>query len=242
MEILALLSGLLQAGTGIWQAFKSDELADEERPSYTVPKEVEQSLNIAKQQAYGTMPGYELAKRNIEQQQATQLNRVQNVAGSGSDVLGAASGMNLATNRAMGGLDARNEMYQQQSLARLQNSLLNRGAYTEKEFMFNEFEPYKSSQAASAVMGEGAIQNIAGGVGASMTNYMSYKQNEKLIDALLNPSTKQPTQSGTGQSSYWDNILLQQLYSGSQKKPYDTGTSFDPYLNMIYGQQLYSKP
>ena len=181
---LAALSGLVQLGTGIWQAFKSEDLSKETRPEYKTPVEAQQALNIAKQQAYGAMPGYQQAKGNIEQQQETQASKMLNVADSGTDVLGAMSGLNLATNRANAGLDVQNEAYKSAGLSRLQSSLMGMAQYKDKEFDLNQMQPYQSSQQASSVLGEGAIQNLAGGFNTGVQNYMGYKTTQDMMDRI----------------------------------------------------------
>jgi hypothetical protein len=234
MEILALLSGLLQVGTGIWQAFKSDDLSKEERPVYTVPKEAEQALNVAKQQAYGTMPGYNQALGNIQQQEATSISKAKEVAQSGSDILGFISGQNLATNRALGGLDAANEQYKASGLRNLQGALGTRAAYSDKAFDINQMQPYLQAMQASSVMGEGAIQNIAGGVNAGISNYIGYKQNQDMMDTYrdIYGSGKQQTQPGTYNTwlntpgnAYgdWLTSMLSGIY-GQSSSPIGTNT------------------
>lgn len=185
---LSAISGLVSLGTGIWQAIKSNKLS-KERPPYEKPKEVDESLKVAQQQAYGTMPGYNQALSNIQQQNASQYGRMLDVASSGTDVLGAIAGQNVATNMALGQLDAANEQYKYNALRNLQSQLLTSAKYSDKETQFNVIDPYMQSQAASAVLGEGAIQNISGGLMGSLSNYMSYKQNQELLDRLF-PKTQ----------------------------------------------------
>ena len=217
MEILALLSGLINVGTGIWQAFKSDELADQEGPEYKAPKEADQALAIAKNMAYSDMPGYGQAVSNIQQSEASAMSRAKEVAQSGSDVLGFASGQNLATNRAYAGLDAANEQYKVNAMRNLQQALGIRAGYSDKEFDVNQMQPYLSAQQASSVLGEGAIQNIAGGVNASLTNYLGYKQTDDLLDRLYGPTNKTSQNKNQDPENNWYNSLLQKAYFDANK-------------------------
>lgn len=227
MLTLSALSGLLSLGTGIWQAFKSNDLAKEERPEYKAPKEADQALNVAKQQAYGDMPGYENAKQNIEQQSATAFNRATNVSDSGSDILGATAGLNLGANRAVGALDANNAQYRSNAIRNLQGALGVRAGYTDQEFKVNQMDPYLSSQQASSVMGEGAIQNISGGVNSSISNYMSYKMNQDWMD-MMYPGTKS-TQSPQSPS----NIPQKLSYLGGGQFPTQSNSFVDKYVSQM---------
>lgn len=175
---LAALSGIVQLGTGIWQAIQSGKQSEVERPKYETPKEVGQATNIASQLAYGTMPGYGEAMSNIQQQEASQVSKIQNAADSGSDVLGSITSLNLGTNRNIRNLDAANTQFKSTALRGLQGQLMNQATYSDKEQQYNVIQPYEEAMAASSVLGEGAIQNIAGAANTSIGNYMSYKVNQ----------------------------------------------------------------
>lgn len=189
MEWLAAISALLQVGTGIWQGIKGSQAANEERPTYEMPDEVKQLLGIAQQQAYGDMPGYQQAKSNIEQQAATGFSRAENVAQSGSDLLGYVAASGVGQNRAMNELAASNAAYQTQQKERLKDALRIVAGYQDQEFNVNQLQPYQESQDAAAVMREGAIQNIVGGVQGGVSNYMSYDLYSKMLGLDNNASS-----------------------------------------------------
>jgi hypothetical protein len=222
MLTLSVLSGLLSLGTGIWQAFKSNDLAKEQRPEYKAPIEADQALNVAKQQAYGSMPGEEQARQRIEQQSATAMSRATNVADSGSDVLGFAAGINKSSNDANRQVDAREEQYRSNAIRNLQGALGVRAGYTDQEFKINQMDPYASKELAGSVMKEGAIQNIAGGVNSSISNYMSYKMNQDWMDRAYG---KQPgdktTSTNDFMGDYFSNRSMGGYYPG--KKGFDPG-------------------
>jgi hypothetical protein len=207
MLTFSALSGLLSLGTGIWQAFKSNDLAKEQRPEYKAPIEADQALSVAKQQAYGNMPGYENAKQNVEQQSATAFSRGTNVADSGSDMLGLTAGINESERKGNANIDARNEQYRSNAIRNLQGALGVRAGYTDQEFKVNQMDPYLSSQQASSVMGEGAIQNIAGGVNSSISNYMSYKMNQDWMDRMYPGTKKEPATDDKTDGDWYNNLV-----------------------------------
>lgn len=189
--ILMAVSALGQIGTGIYQAVEGNEASKEERPIYDMPEEVNQALNVAKNQAYGNMPGYELAKSNIEQAGASQWSRARESASSGSDLLGFLAAQGVGQNRSMNQLAAQNQSYQSTMQQRLQQMLLNKAGWKDKEFQYNQAQPYAESQTAANVLTEGGIQNIFGGLSGAASNYMSYKQTSDLMN-LLYGNKKQP--------------------------------------------------
>ena len=222
LEALSAISGIVQIGTGIWQGIKSNEASKEPRPKYKIPESVNEATNVAEQLAYGKMPGYGEAKSNIEQQEASTLSRIQNSADSGSDVLGATTAVNLSTNRNLRALDASNEQFKSNALNNLKGQLMNEAAWKDKETQYNEIQPYEESMAASSVLGEGAIQNIAGGFNTGLNNYMSYKTNQDWLKANQSKSL-----------SAADIIAIMGAVNGGQAATTDAGAdktvqSFDP--------------
>ena len=221
MEILAALSALLGVGTGIFQLFSSDKAGKEagERPMYETPPEVDQSVNIAKQQAYGDMPGLETAKQNIEQSGAAQYNKALNTASSGSDVLGFMSGQSLAQNRSMNQLGDMNAAYKDQGLDKLKAALGMKAQYgtMEQQDNLNRWQELKGEQ---AVEEEGGIQNIFNAVSGYGSNMMAMKQNQQYMD-LLNKmygsgGTSPSGTSPSGQNYSWNTDFLKSAGYGGQ--------------------------
>ena len=172
MEWLSLIPAVLQLIGGVVQSTEASAI-DQKRPTYDIPKEVQQQVNIAQQGVYGNMPGYQQALSNLQQQEAFGINKATNVAQSGSDVLGYIAGQNLASNRALGGLAANNAQYNAQMQARLMSALANKAGYEDKAFQYNEAQPYQQAMDAKAVLTEGGMQNIYGGVSSGVKNYMT---------------------------------------------------------------------
>jgi hypothetical protein len=175
MDLSALmmgLSALVQLGTGVSQAIGGAKAGKEDRPMYEMPEEIKQLLGIAQQQAYGDMPGYGQAVSNIEQQAATGFSRAENVAQSGSDLLGYVAASGVGQNRAMNDLAATNAAYRSQQQDALQDALRIVSGYRDKEFELNKLMPFQESQDASAVLREGGIQNMFGGLNSIASYYL----------------------------------------------------------------------
>jgi len=194
MGTLSLILAALQAGTGIYQLFKGNQAKEEVRPEYKTPKEVTDMLGIAKQQSGSDMPGYNLAKSNIDQQGATSFSRAKESASSGSDLLGFLSASGVSSNRALNQLSAANEQYHTSAQDKLKNALLTTAGFKEKEFNLNEMQPYLDSMRTSAVMTEGGMQNIFGAASGYMNNYA----NSKYMDWLTGGNKDQTNTAGWG--------------------------------------------
>lgn len=172
MGTLTAILAALQAGTGIWQLIKGEQAKDTERHDYKVPKEVTDMLGIAKNQAYGNMPGYQQWLSNFEQQSATGLSRARESASSGSDLLGYVSSNNAFANRNINSLGSSNATYHQQALDKLKSALLTTSKFREKEFQVNELQPYLDAMKTSSVMTEGGLNNIFNALSGYTKNSM----------------------------------------------------------------------
>lgn len=222
MELLALLPTLLGLGTSLFQGISAGKASDEAgaRPAYKTPPEIDQAVNIAKQQAYGEMPGLQTAKQNIEQQGASQYNKALETASSGSDVLGFMSGQSLGMNRAMNQLSDANAAYKDQGLDKLKGTLGMKAQYSnmEQQDQLNRWQELKSEQ---AVEEEGAIQNAFGAVSGLSSNLIGMKQNKEYMDLLkmMYGNQGQQTQQPTAETNYEDML---------KKAKFNLNNYFDP--------------
>lgn len=176
MEILSILSALMGVGTGIFQLFKGNEAADTERPEYKIPEEYTQALGIAKRGAYSDMPGYQQAISNLQQGQASGLSQARESASSGSDLLGFLANQGVTSNRGLNQLSAQNAAYKVGAEQRYAGALGQYGQLKDKQWNINELQPYQDAMRTSAVMTEGGIQNIFGGITGGIQNYAALDQ------------------------------------------------------------------
>lgn len=221
MGTLSAILAALQLGTGIFQLFKGNQAKETERPTYTTPKEVTDMLNIAKTEAGSDMPGYGLAKSNIEQQGATSFSRAKESATSGSDLLGFLSASGVSSNKALNQLSAANEQYHVAAQDKLKNALMTTAGFKDKEFTLNQMQPYLDAMRTSAVMTEGGMQNIFGAVSGYATN----SANQKYMDWLMGNDNKDkvnPTGAGWG-------ILKPTIQSSTRE--YGSGSNLLDYVD-----------
>jgi hypothetical protein len=185
---LSILSSLIGVGSGIWQLFKGSQAADTERPEYKIPEEYTQALGIAKRGAYSDMPGYQQAISNLQQGQASGLSQARESASSGSDLLGFLANQGVTSNRGLNQLSAQNAAYKVGAEQRYAGALGQYGMLKDKQWNINELQPYQDAMRTSAVMTEGGIQNIFGGITGGIQNYAALKQADAYAK-LLNKSS-----------------------------------------------------
>ena len=221
MEILSILSALMGVGTGIFQLFKGSQAADTERPEYKIPEEYTQALGIAKRGAYSDMPGYQQAISNLQQGQASGLSQARESASSGSDLLGFLANQGVTSNRGLNQLSAQNAAYKVGAEQRYAGALGQYGMLKDKQWNINELQPYQDAMRTSAIMTEGGIQNIFGGITGGIQNYAALDQ-AKSYQALADK-----------QLSYYDYLM------GSNKSQQATGQQqqmgYMPNLNASFG-------
>jgi hypothetical protein len=195
MEILSILSALMGVGTGVYQLLKGNEAADTEQPKYEIPKEYAQALGMAKQGAYSNMPGYQQAISNLQQSDASSFERAKDSASSGSDLLGFLANRGVTSNRGLNQLAAQNAAYKVGAEQRYMGALGQYGMLKDKQWNINELQPYQDAMRTSAVMTEGGIQNIFGGITGGIQNYAALKQSDaysNYYNSLIDKDKVQP--------------------------------------------------
>lgn len=163
-------------GTGVYQLLKGNEAADTEQPKYEIPKEYTQALGMAKQASYSNMPGYQQAISNLQQSDASSFERAKDVSDSGGNLLGFLANRGVTSNRGLNQLAAQNAAYKVGAEQRYMGALGQYGLLKDKQWNINEMQPYQDAMRTSAVMTEGGIQNIFGGITGGIQNYAALKQ------------------------------------------------------------------
>lgn len=229
METLMAIMSLVQLGTGIYQSIKGSQAGKEEMPTYTTPTEATEALTLAKNRAYGDMPGYGQAKSDIEQSAAGNYSRALESAASGSDVLGFLANQGVGTNRALNQLSGQNAAYQDQAKKDLYNALMQKAGYTDKEFQYNKYMPWQQAMDASGVLTEGGMQNIFGALSGFTTNYMGYKQNQQYM-GILKDLYGNKTGAGTDNTG---NVLSNMLLGNYETYRNNTSPSQQDIATML---------
>jgi hypothetical protein len=145
----AAIGGVVGAGIGILgesnkeaQAKKIRDLANN-RPKYSRPQEIDQMLANARAGTTEAMPGYDIAKQNIDQSAAAGATNIKNLAGGSGNALAASqnlakSQMNMYSNLAM-----QNEQYHRAEKDKLQQALRESAKYSDQEFEYNQNQPWQ---------------------------------------------------------------------------------------------------
>lgn len=165
-------------GTGIAQLAKSRRIRAE-RPTYEIPQEVRQSLAMRQATLNARAPGAVQAERNIMQNQSSTLNNIRQGAGDSSSLLAAAGAVQGTAQRGMRALAAQEEQGFYSRLAGLERAQSQMGAYRDKEFQLNEYEPFQDAMATKSALMEGGLRNIndaVSDVGATAGKYYQLEQ------------------------------------------------------------------
>lgn len=160
---MQFLPPALQTGYGIYQAIKGNRLASQNvRPTYTIPKEIDQNLSDAQRMAIQGMP---------EQQRQNYINDLQrnaqqslNQMGSRQAGLAGLGVLNQNQNDAYAkllGMDAQQRMANMQQLQQVRSQTAD---YRDKAFDLNQMQPYANRYAEAQAMQNAGNQNMMGGV------------------------------------------------------------------------------
>jgi hypothetical protein len=172
---MSAVPAVVQGVQGVIQGRKARQMLDGlERPTYEIPQSVLQGTQRMVNAASSfQMPGQDAYQQSIDQASSNALYNINQNATSGPEALAAMAGVYGSQ------MGAQNQMalaaaqdYQQRN-AMASQALMNKGAYEEKQWMTNVYQPYaEEAQAASALAEAGKInayQAVKGlaGVGAN---------------------------------------------------------------------------
>lgn len=175
MAAMSAVPAVVQGVQGVIQSRKARQMLDGlERPTYEIPQSVLQGTQRMVNAASSfQMPGQDAYQQSIDQASSNALYNINQNATSGPEALAAMAGVYGSQ------MGAQNQMalaaaqdYQQRN-AMASQALMNKGAYEDKQWMTNEYQPYaEEAQAASALAEAGKInayQAVKGlaGVGAN---------------------------------------------------------------------------
>lgn len=196
IDAAKLLFGGFQFLRGLSQAKKNQQ------PMYNIPQNISDNLNMAKTYAQQGLPDavYNRALGNIDRNQAlglrTMSDRRAGLAGLG--------GLTAATNDAYSNLAAEDAQARMNNLAQLYNQNQVMAQYKDKQWDFNEYQPFvRRAQEAQALQGAG-IQNLFGSLqGASNT-----LGQQQYYNALSGMGNNQPILNNGKQLSQLDLLSL----------------------------------
>ena len=173
--------GAVQAGIGIYQTYKGNQLAKNNiRPKYEIPDVIKQQLNTAELQAIEGLP--EQQRQNyidsMMQQYTTAISASNDRRGGLSSIASLQNSMN-DSNKSLLAMDAQ---ARQNNINALQNTRSNYANYVDKQFELNQLNPFmEKAQAAQAMKGSG-MQNIMGGIKGAVSSVVTASDNRQYLD------------------------------------------------------------
>lgn len=179
--IAGVAMGAVQAGIGIYQTYKGNQLAKNNiRPKYEIPDVIKQQLNTAELQAIEGLP--EQQRQNyidsMLQQYTTAISASNDRRGGLSSIASLQNSMN-DSNKNLLAMDAQ---ARQNNINSLQNTRSNYATYVDKQFELNQLNPFmEKAQAAQAMKGSG-MQNIMGGLKGAVSSVVTSVDNKNYLD------------------------------------------------------------
>lgn len=163
--IPGLLTGGFKAISGMNQVREGKRLASQNvRPTYRRPGEVITAEAIAERNYLNGMPGADIARSGINLNAAAAYGAAERGASSGGDLLDAATKIGLNTNQSMGQLAAQEAQYKITSGNAYNDALMKSAAYTDKEFSYNQDDPFQQKAAAASALINSGNKNIFSGL------------------------------------------------------------------------------
>lgn len=171
MALLTTIPSLFKMGTGIAQGIQARKLGKTPRPEYEIPGAATSALDVSKRLAASReLPGQSIMEDKLRTSTASGVEGIKKYTDS------PAAAMDYITKLYGGEMGAKNELdiaaaqnYQSNQIG-LQGALGDYAKYEDKAFDYNKDAPYQAAMNAAAMLKEGSLQNIFGGLqGATNT-------------------------------------------------------------------------
>lgn len=168
--IAAVASAGVQAGVGIWQAYKGNQMSKNlTRPQYEIPQAIKDKMTTAEMLQYQGLP--ESSKQeyidNLSRNMAFSFGQ----ADSRKAGLAGTATINQQAQDAAKGLLSADAAQRMQNIQTLQNDRSEYGGFQDKQFTFNKANPYyETFNQAEALKGAG-LQNIVTATNTAATAF-----------------------------------------------------------------------
>jgi hypothetical protein len=167
MTLIAMIPGLIQTGVGAFQGIKGNQLGKTEQPMMEIPDSITDMLQASKNLAgQRKAPGSDIARDRIQSDVASTMSQVANIQGGSGSALAGLGNLFTAEQQAMQNVDAGDQQFYKQNQAQLMEALKTMGAFEDLQWIRNVKEPFDRTMESAAALKQGAIQNMAGGVGS----------------------------------------------------------------------------
>jgi hypothetical protein len=186
---MALLAQLVPAGFDLAksavQKGQLNQFAKVERPKYNIPQGVLDAVNQSKYLAsMRELPGQNLMEARLGQNTAKGIAEMRNVAANPADLASNVAKLYGSQNDAMNniGIQAGQNWMGQQG--RLNQVLQNLGHYQDKQFEYNQNQPYQAAKAAESALRQASYENLYSGINtigsAAAGGISAYDEQKKL--------------------------------------------------------------
>lgn len=184
LPLLAAIPTAVQAGTGIYQAVKGNQMARSmDRPEYEIPQEVLDNLTDAQIQALRGLPQEQISLYldNVARSEQSALEAM-STRNAGLTGLSGVQQQSNDAYRDLLSMDAQQRQANEKALMGVRSDV---AGYRDKAFQTNQMQPYiDMMQGAEAMKGAG-IQNIMGGVQAGAAMGIDYLKYKNFMDSMF---------------------------------------------------------
>jgi len=196
--LAAAVPSLVGAGVSLYKSIKDGEEAkkiDPKRPKYNIPGEVLQNQDMYKTLANtNRIAGQSIAENNIDQTSAQTLRAGQNSLGGANEIAGLLSNVNRNENAQKNNLFMQGAQMRMGNMGRLASANDTVAGYKDKQFGYNEDEPYREKAARKNALLKSAegnaneAVNSLGQAGGNALNAYAYSQ----MFSTPNPDKEKP--------------------------------------------------
>lgn len=180
---LTTIPTAMQAGTGVYQLIRGNQLSNSiDRPEYSIPQEVLDKLTDAQIQALRGLPAQQRKQYldNIMRSAQSSIAALNDRKSGLSGISAVQQNMNDAYRNLMT-MDAQARMEAEQRLQSVRSEVAD---YRDKEFEFNEANPYFETMRAAEAMKGAGLQNIMKGAKSGTQMGLDYKRYNDLLNSF----------------------------------------------------------
>lgn len=203
MTAISAIPGLAQAGLGIGQLIQAKKYEKEKRPTYETPAEVKEATELARREASrGRLKEQDIFEQALSGKLSEGVSALKETSDSPVDIASGITRMVGSQNRALTESAVAAERIQRENVARLQQSLGLEASYTDKGFVYNQYEPYMNAMRAAASLRSAGITNIFqgadSGIAGGMQTYFGGQYQNQMESYMTNWQRWKESQPGGG--------------------------------------------
>ena len=206
--LATLIPAAIQLFTSLSQNAKANKLGSQyDRPNFQIPQGMLDALDMQKNLALQTgLPRQDLIEQKLDESSANALEGIKSAATSPWDIIKGSQRIGEAGAEKIKDLGISGAEFNRQSVMDYSGLLQGLSQLQEKQFMYNEFQPYMNAMNTIRGLREASTQNLYSGV-SNATGVMSY-----------NPDMFKDIFSGSGVGESKENLDLLSKFTESQMK------------------------